>query len=121
MMSLNIDIILKHCFRFTILSLKTIMTSPGYASISAIVVLECPRPINPGRGLKNIALDANFYVTEGSKTACLGLIRHFASDDLAVELRKITDKSFQKAFIVANVFFFLFFYFYFYFLLIPSI
>jgi len=82
---------------------KTIMSSPGYISIAAIAVLESPRPINPEKGQRNIALDANFFITEGSRTPCLGLIRYFTSDDMANEIRKISAKTFQKSFIVANV------------------
>jgi hypothetical protein len=79
------------------------MSSPGYTSISAIVVLESPRPVNPEKGQKNIVFDANFFVTEGSRNASLGLLRYFASDDIAKEIQNISEKGFQKAFIVANV------------------
>ena len=81
------------------------MSSPGYTSISAIVVLECPRSINPTKGQRNIALDGNFFVTEGSRTATLGFLHYFASEDMANEIRKIPEKKLgiQKAFIVANV------------------
>ena len=79
------------------------MSSLGYTSISAIVVLESPRPVDPAKGQRNLAFDANFFVTDGSQTASLGLLRYFASDDMAKEIRKIPEKGFQKAFIVANV------------------
>ena len=81
----------------------TTTIAPGYVSISAIAVLESPQPINPEKGLRNIALDANFYVIEGSQTACIGLVRHFASETMAVDLRKIIEKGFQKALVIANV------------------
>jgi len=76
----------------------------GYVSIAAVVVLETPRPIDPQKGQRNLALDVNFYVPESTQMASLALLRYFASNNITNELLKIPrEKPFQKAFIVANV------------------
>jgi len=79
------------------------MSSPGYVSIAAITVLECPQPVEPQKGYRNVGFDANFYITEGSQTATVGFLCYFASEDMVKEIQKIPEKSFQKAFVVANV------------------
>ena len=79
------------------------MSSSGYSCISAIAVIEHPRPINPAKGQRNIAFDANFFVAEGFRRATVALLRYFAPDDIANEIRKIPVDGHRIAFIVANV------------------
>ena len=81
----------------------TIMSSLGYISISAIVVLAFPRPIDPEKGLRNVVFDVNFYITQGSQTLSMALLRYFAADDMLSTVQEIGRKDFQKALIVANV------------------
>ena len=79
------------------------MTSPGSITISGVVVLQSPRAIDPQKGLRNMVFDANFCIVEGSQTATMALLRYFASNEMAIDIQKMADKPFQKAFIVANV------------------
>jgi len=48
-------------------------------------------------------MDATFFVVKGSQTVTVGLLRYFASNEMANEIYKIPEKEFQKAFVVANV------------------
>jgi len=82
---------------------EIIMTSPGYISIAAVAVLQFPRAIEPEKGRRHVVMDATFFVVEGSRTATVGLLRYFASDEMANEIYKIPEKEFQRAFVVANV------------------
>ena len=79
------------------------MTSAGSVTISGVVVLQSPRPVDPQKGPRNIIFDANFCIVEGSQTATMALLRYFASNEMAYDIQKMADKPFQKAFIVANV------------------
>ena len=79
------------------------MSSSGYICISGIAALECPRPINPSKGQRHIAFDANFFVTDGSGRATVALLHYFAPDDVANEMRKIAVDGHRIAFVVANV------------------
>jgi hypothetical protein len=79
------------------------MSTSGFISLSAISVLANPRPIDPQKGSRNIVLDANFFVVEGSQTSCLGLLRYFVPDDMLSSIQDIFQSSFHKAFVVANV------------------
>jgi hypothetical protein len=65
------------------------VTSTGSITISGVTVLQAPRP--------------NFCVIEGSQTATMALLRYFASNEMASEIQNMSDKPFQKAFVVANV------------------
>ncbi|KAF8966900.1 hypothetical protein BDZ97DRAFT_1917165 [Flammula alnicola] len=78
-------------------------SSPGYISLSAIAVLASPRPVDPQRGSRNVVFDANFYITEGSQTSSLALLRYFVPDDMMNAIPKMSEKAFQKAFVVANI------------------
>jgi hypothetical protein len=79
------------------------MNALGFISLSAITVLASPRPVDPQRGTRNIVLDANLFVVDGSLTSSLGLFRYFIPEQATGILQKFKDNSFQKAFIVANV------------------
>jgi hypothetical protein len=57
------------------------MGSLSFVSISAITLITSPRPVDPQRGTRNIVLDANFYIVDGSQTSCLGLLRYFVPED----------------------------------------
>jgi hypothetical protein len=78
-------------------------TLAGSITISGLTVLQAPRPIDPQRGPRNIVFDANFCIIEGSQTATMALLRYFASNKMASEILNMSDKPFQKAFVVANV------------------
>ncbi|KAF8805152.1 hypothetical protein BYT27DRAFT_7104584 [Phlegmacium glaucopus] len=79
------------------------MNSPGHVSLSAIAILTSPRPIDPQKGTRNIAFDANFYIIEGSQTSSLALLRYFTPEDMISSIQAFSEKPFQKAFIIANV------------------
>ena len=82
------------------------MTTASYISIAAIVVLESPRSINPEKGQRNIAFDANFFARESTRSKSMGLLRYFVTDEIANE---ISPDGYHKAFIVANVCFYFWF------------
>ena len=79
------------------------VNSAGSITISGVVVLQSPRAVNPQKGPRNVVFDANLCIIEGSQTITMALLRHFASNEMANEIQKMADKSYQKAFIVANV------------------
>ena len=79
------------------------MNAAGSATISGLAVLESPRCVNPQKGPRNVVFDANFCIVEGSETVTMGLLRYFASNEMANEIQTMADKPYQKAFIVANV------------------
>jgi hypothetical protein len=79
------------------------VTSPGSVTISGVAVLQYPRPIDPQKGPRNVVFDANFCIVEGSQTATMALLRYFASNEMASEIQNMSEKPFQKAFVVANV------------------
>jgi hypothetical protein len=81
------------------------MNSTGSVSISGVVVLESPRAINPEKGPRHVLFNASFCVVEGSETVTMGLLRYFASNEMANEIQKMANKL-QRAFIVANVHYF---------------
>lgn len=79
------------------------MNAAGSATISGLAVLESPRCVDPQKGPRNVVFDANFSIVEGSETVTMGLLRYFASNEMANEIQTMADKPYQKAFIVANV------------------
>lgn len=79
------------------------MSSPGHISLAGLAVLQSPRAVEPEKGRRHVVIDATFFVVDGSQTATIGLLRYFASDDMANMIHKIPDKDFQNAFVVANV------------------
>lgn len=79
------------------------MNSAGSTSIAGVVVLESPRPVDPQKGPRHVVFDANFCIVQGSETVTMGLLRYFASTDMAIQIQKMAKKPFQKAFIIANV------------------
>ena len=79
------------------------ITSTGSVTISGVAVLQSPRPIDPQKGARNVVFDANFYIIEGSQTATMALLRYFASKEMANDIENMSEKPFQKAFIVASV------------------
>ena len=79
------------------------INSSGAVTISGVVILQSPRAIDPQKGPRNIVFDANFYVVEGSESVTMGLLRYFASNEMATDIQKMAEKAFQKAFVVANV------------------
>jgi hypothetical protein len=79
------------------------MTSPGSITISGVVILQSPRPIDPQKGPRNVVFDANFCIVEGSQTVTMALLRYFAPNEMTDVIQNIKQKAFQKAFIVANV------------------
>ena len=80
------------------------MNSTGAVSIAAVAVLQFPRAIEPEKGTRHVVFDANFCVLQGSETVTMGLLRYFASNEMAKEIQKMAEKPYQKAFLVANVF-----------------
>ena len=79
------------------------MNAAGSITISGLAVLESPRCVDPQKGPRNVVFDANFCIVEGSETVTMGLLRYFASNEMANEIQTMADKPYQKAFIVANV------------------
>jgi hypothetical protein len=79
------------------------MSSPGHISITALAVLECPRAVDPQKGNRHVVFDATFNINQDTGDATVGLLRYFASDEMAVRVFKIREKEYQKAFVVANV------------------
>jgi hypothetical protein len=77
--------------------------TPGSITLSGVVVLQSPRAIDPQRGPRNVVFDANFCIVEGSQTATMALLRYFAPNEMTNEIQNMSDKPFQKAFVVANV------------------
>jgi hypothetical protein len=77
--------------------------SAGSVTISGVVILQAPRPVDPQKGPRNIVFDANFYIVEGSQTVTMALLRYFAPSDITDDIQRINDKPFQQAFVVANV------------------
>lgn len=76
---------------------------PGSVTISGVTILQSLRAVDPQRGPRNVVLDANFCISEGSQTATMALLRYFASNEMASTIQTIATKPFQKAFIVATV------------------
>lgn len=66
-------------------------------------MLANARPIDPQRGSRHLAFDANFNIADGGKKPTLGLLRYFVPDYLANDVQKIMNQEFTQAFIVANV------------------
>ena len=91
---------LKHLSSFV---LTTNMTSPGSITISGVAILQSPRPVDPERGPRNVVFDANFCIVEGSQTVTMALLRYFSPKEMMDVIQNIASKTFQKAFIVANV------------------
>lgn len=81
------------------------MNSPGAISIAGITVLESPRAVDPQKGPRHVVFDANFCIVQGSETVTLTLLRYFASTEMATQIQKMAEKPYQKAFVVANVYF----------------
>lgn len=79
------------------------MNAAGSATISGLAVLESPRSVDPQKGPRNVVFDASFCIVEGSETVTMGLLRYFASNEMANEIQTMADKPYQKAFITANV------------------
>ena len=79
------------------------VTSPGSVTISGVVILQSPRPIDPQKGTRNVVFNANLCIVEGSQTVTMALLRYFAPNEMTSDIHNIGDKDFQKAFIVANV------------------
>lgn len=79
------------------------MNSTGSISIAGVVVLEAPRPVDPQKGTRHVVFDASFYIVQETETVTMGLLRYFASIEMATEIQKMNDKPFQKAFVVATV------------------
>jgi hypothetical protein len=79
------------------------VNSPGSITISGVVILQSPRPIDPQKGPRNIVFDANFCIVEGSQTVTMALLRYFASNEMASDIQDMAQKPFQKAFVIANV------------------
>ena len=78
----------------------------GSVTISGLAVLLSPWAVDPQKGPRNVVFDANFYIVEGSETGTMALLRYFASNEMTVQIQKMADKPYQKAFIVAHVNFF---------------
>ena len=72
-------------------------------TISGLAILQSPRAVDPQKGPRNVVFDANFYIVEGSETGTMALLRYFASNEMTVQIQKMADKPYQKAFIVAHV------------------
>ena len=79
------------------------MTSPGSTLIAGVVILECPRAVDPHKGPRHVVFDANFCIVCESETITMSLLRFFASTEMATEIQKMSEKSYQKAFVVATV------------------
>ena len=83
----------------------TTMTSTGSVSIAGVVVLESPRAVDPQKGPRHVVFDANFCIVRESETITMTLLWFFASNEMATEIQNMAKKQYQKAFIVATVFF----------------
>lgn len=79
------------------------INSPGSVTISGVVILQSPRPIDPQKGPRNVIFDANFCIVEGSQTVTMALLRYFAPTEMMTDIQNMAQKPFQKAFIIANV------------------
>jgi hypothetical protein len=44
-----------------------------------------------------------FCIIQEIETVTLGLLQYFASTEMAVQIQKMAEKPYQKAFIIANV------------------
>ena len=82
------------------------MNSTGSVSIAGVIILKSPRAVNPEKGPWHVLFNTNFCVVKGSETVTMGLLRYFASNEMANEIQKMADKPFQRAFVVANVHYF---------------
>ena len=82
----------------------THMSTPGSISIAGLVVLESPRAVDPHKGPRHVVFDANFCIIRESESITMGLLRFFASTEMATEIQKMADKQYQKAFVIATVF-----------------
>ena len=91
-------------------SFLTSMSTPGF--IAGAVVLECPRAVDPHKGPRHVVFDANFCIVRQSESITMGLLRFFASTEMATEIQKMAEKQYQKAFVVATVFSFLYYHYY---------
>ena len=83
----------------------TTMTSTGSVSIAGVVVLESPQAVDPQKRPRHVIFDANFCIVRESETITMTLLRFFASNEMATEIQNMAKKQYQKAFIVATVFF----------------
>lgn len=81
------------------------LNSSGSVTLSGLVILQSPRAVDPDKGPRNVVFDANFCIVEGSRTVTMALLRFFASNEMTSDIQKMAEKPFQKAFVVANVFF----------------
>lgn len=79
------------------------VNSPGSITISGVVVLQSPRPIESQKGPRNVVFDANFCIVEGSQSVTMALLQYFAPIEMIDEILSMGEKPFQKAFVVANV------------------
>ena len=79
------------------------VNSPGSVTISGVVILQSPQPIDPQKGPRNIVFDANFCIVKGSQTVTMALLWNFAPTERMTDIQNIAQKSFQKAFVIANV------------------
>ena len=79
------------------------MNTPGYMAISTIAVLASPQPVDAQKGPRNMVFDMNLYIAEDFEQSSLALLRYFVPDDMINNIQKITQKNFQKAFIVTNI------------------
>ena len=95
-----------HCLFLLFTSMTS--TSAGSVTLSGVAVLQSPCAVNPNKGHRNVVFDSNFCIVEGSQTATMGLLRYFASTEMASTIQEMAVKPFQKAFVVANVFYFYF-------------
>lgn len=77
--------------------------SPGHVKISGMAILANPRPIDPQRGIRHLAFDANFNIADGGKRPTLGLLCYFVPDHMANEIENIMKDEFTQASVTANV------------------
>lgn len=77
--------------------------SAGHVKIVGTAILANPRAIDPQRGMRHLAFDANFNVPDGNKKPTLGLLRYFVPDHLANQIANLRKEEFTQAFISANV------------------
>ena len=90
-------------FLFTIPPQNMSINSTGSVTISGLAILQSPRAIDPQKGSRNVVFNVNFCIVEGSSNATMGLLRYFATNEMANEIQEMAEKPFQKAFITANV------------------
>ena len=73
----------------------------GHVVLSGISMIGNPRPIDPQRGDRHLAFDANFPVRDGMHKSSVGMFRYFLPPDFDHSL--IPNGKYTPVYVVANV------------------